>query len=219
MAGLFALHGLSTPGMILGRNSVTPLACQLAMIAFAASMVAAAYLRPVEARGPLLRLLAAWVGSIVVLDVVLMLSPDLARFVPVHLGKALALPPEELRALAQAGVVHDVGKIEVPDAILNKQGKLEPLERALINQHPANGERIGRTLGLHRLELEVTRHHHERWDGSGYPDGLAGTYPLLARIMAVADVYDAETSARAYQPARNHEEARSPDTARARCRV
>jgi HD-GYP domain-containing protein (c-di-GMP phosphodiesterase class II) len=128
----------------------------------------------------------------------------------VRIGRALALPPEELRVLAQAGVVHDVGKIEVPDAVLNKQASLEAAERELINQHPANGERIGRTLGLHRLELEVIRHHHERWDGAGYPDGLAGEQiPLLARIMAVADVYDAVTSARAYRPAWSREEARA----------
>ncbi len=350
MAGFFALHGLSTPGVILGANAVTPVASQLALIAFAASMVAAAYLRPVERRGSLLGVLVAWVGLIAVFDVSLMVRPDLARFVPVQneplkdgvtvvvlgllalagtrflegyrlsrstihlvmlhvtgwvmvsqvimvigetfrlswwlyhvvlllavtvmlvtfgrqlragklasdltalldddalrrlayglrpevralvvateakdpytaghmqrvadmavrIGSALGLQPEDLRVLAQAGVIHDVGKIEVPDAVLNKPSRLDDVERALIEQHPANGERIGLSLGMHRLELEVIRHHHERWDGSGYPDRLAGeAIPYLARILAVADVYDALTSERAYRPAWSSEEALS----------
>src|SRR5690606_20064872 len=116
----------------------------------------------------------------------------------VRLGRELGLQPEELRVLAQAGVVHDVGKIEVPDTVLGKQGPLDPVERAVIETHPVVGERIARTLGLHRLELEAIRHHHERWDGKGYPDRLAGeAIPLLARILAVCDVFDAVTSARA----------------------
>ena len=350
MAGFFALHGLSTPGVVLGPNTVTPIASQLALIAFAASMVAAAYLRPVERSGSLMGLLVACVGAIAAFDAVLMLRPDLARYVPVHLaplkhavavvvvgllalagarflegyrlarstihlvmlhvtgwvmvaqaimvlgetfrlswwlyhlvlllavglmlvtfarqlragrlasdlnalldddamrrpayglrpevralvvateakdhytaghmqrvadlavriGREMGLPPEELRVLAQAGVIHDVGKIEVPDAVLNKPGRLDDVERDLIEQHPANGERIGRTLGMHRLELEVIRHHHERWDGSGYPDRMAGeAIPLLARILAVADVYDAVTSARSYRRAWSPEEARA----------
>lgn len=128
----------------------------------------------------------------------------------VRLGQALGLPPEDLRVLAQAGVIHDVGKIEVPDAVLNKPGALDPDERALIETHPVVGERIARALGFHRLELEVIRHHHERWDGQGYPDGLSGdAIPRLARVMAVCDVFDAVTSARAYRPAWTVEEARS----------
>jgi HD-GYP domain-containing protein (c-di-GMP phosphodiesterase class II) len=126
----------------------------------------------------------------------------------IRLGQALGLSPEDLRVLAQAGVVHDVGKIEVPDTVLNKQGPLDARERAAIETHPVVGERIARALGLQRPELEVIRHHHERWDGDGYPDRLAGAaIPLLARIMAVCDVYDALTSARAYRQAWSHAEA------------
>jgi HD-GYP domain-containing protein (c-di-GMP phosphodiesterase class II) len=349
MAGLFALHGLSAPGVILRDHTVTSVASQLALVAFAASMVAAAYLRPMRRRDSLRGLLVAWIGVIVAFDAVLLLWPDLARHVPVHqppldyavsivvvallvlagtrflegyrlarlgvhlvmlhvtgwvvvaqvimvvsepyrlswwlyhllllaavslmlatfarqlragkltsdlnalldddalrrvaygvrpevkalvvateakdhytaghmqrvadmavrIGAAMGLQPEELRALAQAGVVHDVGKIEVPDAVLNKPSRLTDCERELIEQHPANGERIGRALGMPRAELEVIRHHHERWDGKGYPDRLVGTQiPLLARILAVADVYDALTSERAYRPAWSPEEAR-----------
>src|SRR5690606_27835057 len=76
--------------------------------------------------------------------------------------------------------------------------------------HPVVGERIAKALGLNRLELEAIRHHHERWDGAGYPDGLSGeAIPLLARVMAVADVYDAVTSARAYRPAWTYEQAKA----------
>jgi HD-GYP domain-containing protein (c-di-GMP phosphodiesterase class II) len=125
-----------------------------------------------------------------------------------RLGRALGLDAEDLRALGQAGVIHDVGKIEVPDAILNKPGRLDSDEFARVQEHPVAGERIGRQLGLHRRELEIVRFHHERWDGGGYPDGLAGeAIPYLARVLAVADVYDALTSDRAYRSAMAPDEA------------
>lgn len=349
MAGLFALHGLSTPGVFTLQGVVTAMSSQLALIVFAGWMVAASYLRPNSNQRSLIRLLLGWAAAIVTFSALLLWRPELARFVPVQLaplkfgvaclvvgllavaawrflqsyrlsrspihlimlhvvgwvmvaqviivsgelfrlswwfyhlvllvavvtilvtfarqmrsgqlgsslaalvdddigrrvsygfrpevralvvateardpytaghmqrvasmavaiGKQLKLPPEELRVLAQAGVVHDVGKIEVPDSVLNKKGPLDLGERTLIETHPVVGERIARTLGLHRLELQVIRHHHERWDGAGYPDNLKGNeIPLLARIMAVADVYDAVTSARAYRPAWSVERAR-----------
>src|SRR5690606_18245963 len=292
MAGLFALHGLSTPGVLIGYSVVTPMASQLAMIAFAGWMVAAAYSQPTGTRAGLLRLLASWSLAVVAFDFALMRWPELARFVPVQaeplrfgvaatvivllalaglrflegyrlarsaihlvmlhvigwvmvaqviivlgevfklswwlyhgilfvaiatmlvtfsrqmqsgtlhaslaalldddvgrrlsyglrpevralvvateardpytaghmqrvaamavrLGKELGLQPEELRVLAQAGVVHDVGKIEVPDTVLNKQGPLDTDERAIIETHPVVGERIARSLGLSRQE-------------------------------------------------------------------
>ena len=350
MAGLFALHGLATPGVFTLDGVVTAMSSQLALIVFAGWMVAASYLRPHSDRRSLARLLVVWAAVLVAFDATLLLRPELARFVPVQLaplkfgvasvvivmlavagwrflqsyrlsrspihlmmlhvvgwvmvsqviivlgelfrlswwlyhlilfaavatmlvtfarqmrtgqlgsslaalvdddvgrrvsygfrpevralvvateardpytaghmqrvaamavaiGKELGLQPEELRVLAQAGVVHDVGKIEVPDSVLNKKGPLDAEERALIETHPVVGERIARTLGLHHLELQVIRHHHERWDGKGYPDRLAGeAIPLLARVMAVADVYDAVTSARAYRPAWSVEKARA----------
>lgn len=350
MAGLFALHGLSTPGVMIGFSAVTPMASQLAMVAFAGWMVAAAYLKPRGSRAGLLRMLLIWSLTVITFDLVLMKWPDLAHFVPVQaeplqygvaatviallavagvrflegyrlarsaihlvmlhvigwvmvsqiimvigevfrlswwlyhgillaaivtmlltfsrqmqagklhsslaalldddvgrrlsyglrpevralvvateardpytaghmqrvaamavrLGKELGLQPEELRVLAQAGVVHDVGKIEVPDTVLNKQGPLDTDERTIIETHPVVGERIGRALGLSRQELEAIRHHHERWDGTGYPDRLQNNaIPLLARIMAVADVYDALSSARAYRSAWTYQEVKS----------
>lgn len=126
----------------------------------------------------------------------------------VRLGRKMGLDPEDLRVLAQAGVVHDVGKIEVPDAVLNKTSALSESEFQLIQRHPEAGARIGRELGMQASELQVIRHHHERWDGTGYPDGLAGDgIPRLARVLAVVDVYDALTSERAYRPAWSAERA------------
>lgn len=125
-----------------------------------------------------------------------------------RLGEELGIGPEQLRALAQGTVVHDVGKIQIPDAILNKPGRLSPDERTVIESHPVVGYEMCKRVGFMKEELDVIRHHHERWDGAGYPDRLAGdAIPLLARITAVADVYDALTSTRSYRTAWTHEAA------------
>ncbi|MCR8633746.1 HD-GYP domain-containing protein [Paenibacillus radicis (ex Xue et al. 2023)] len=125
-----------------------------------------------------------------------------------RLGEEMQLSPEQLRALSQGTIVHDVGKINIPDAILNKPGRLTPDERAIIEQHPRKGYEMCRTLGFMKEELEIIRSHHEKWDGTGYPDRLKGEQiPLLARIVAVSDVYDALTSTRSYRKAWTHTEA------------
>lgn len=122
-----------------------------------------------------------------------------------NLGKELNLKPEELRAIVQGGLVHDVGKISIPEQILNKPGKLLDDERALIEKHPVLGYDMCKNLGFMKEELGIIRSHHERWDGSGYPDKLKGNdIPFYARIVAVADVYDALTSERAYRKAWSH---------------
>ncbi len=101
-----------------------------------------------------------------------------------------------------AGDLHDVGKIGVPDSVLNKPGPLTPEECALVEEHPAAGARILEPLIDDPLVIGVVRWHHERWDGNGYPDGLAGErIPLAARVLSVADTLDAMTSARAYRAA------------------
>ncbi|MGG2197441.1 HD-GYP domain-containing protein [Paenibacillus validus] len=124
------------------------------------------------------------------------------------LAEELQLRPDELRALAQGTIVHDVGKINIPDAILNKPGRLTPEERSVIELHPVSGYEMCRTLGFMQEELGIIRWHHEKWDGTGYPDRLRGEQiPLMARIVAVADVYDALTSNRAYRQAMSHREA------------
>ncbi|GFN31552.1 HD-GYP domain-containing protein [Paenibacillus xylaniclasticus] len=125
-----------------------------------------------------------------------------------RLGERLGLNNEQLRAIALGGIVHDVGKLNVPDEILNKPGKLTPQERAIIERHPVSGYDICKRLGFMTEELSVIRSHHERWDGSGYPDRLRQErIPLLARVTAVADVYDALTSSRSYRKAMSHQEA------------
>ena len=103
-------------------------------------------------------------------------------------------------SLEAAFLLHDVGKIGIPDSILNKSGALTDTERRVLETHPILGERIIAPLGFPHIVREVVRHHHERWDGGGYPDGLAGhDIPAAARIFAVADVIDAMTSIRPYR--------------------
>ena len=128
----------------------------------------------------------------------------------VRLGEAMGLSGHQLRALAQGGLLHDVGKFQIPEAILNKAGPLSPEERQIVQRHPVTGFRMCSRLGFLKEELDIVRYHHERWDGTGYPEGLAGEQiPLLARIVAVVDVYDALTSERAYRRAWSHEQART----------
>jgi putative two-component system response regulator len=119
-----------------------------------------------------------------------------------RLGEHLQLPEEQLIALRRAGVVHDVGKIAVPDAILLKPGRLTAEEWTLIKEHPVVGERICAPLKSFRMVLPIIRHHHEKYDGSGYPDGLRGdTIPVAARVLQIVDVYDALTNERPYKKA------------------
>jgi putative nucleotidyltransferase with HDIG domain len=125
-----------------------------------------------------------------------------------EIGERLGLRGDALRRLVWGAELHDIGKIGIPDHIMQKPGRLTTEERALIEQHPAIGwEIVGRLNSLQEV-LEVVRHHHERMDGTGYPDGLAGDQiPLAARIVAVADVWDALTSDRSYRPAWTREKA------------
>ena len=125
------------------------------------------------------------------------------------LGRALGLGNAQLQDLKQGAYLHDIGKLAVPDAILLKPGRLTPEEFDVMRTHAARGYDIAsRIPTFPGGALDVIRHHHERWDGTGYPDYLAGSdIPLLARIFAVADVYDALTSERPYKRAWTHEEA------------
>ncbi len=122
------------------------------------------------------------------------------------LGEALGLTTHELEALRQGAYLHDLGKLQVPDSILLKPGKLTDEEMQTIRAHANIGAKLAAYLpGLEPRALEVIRSHHERWDGRGYPDGLYGErIPRLARIFAVCDVYDALTSERPYKKAWTH---------------
>lgn len=118
------------------------------------------------------------------------------------LGEALNLPAEQITALRRGGVVHDIGKIAVPDSILLKPSALSAAEWELVREHPALGERICAPLKSFRLVLPIIRHHHEKRDGSGYPDGLSReSIPLTARVLQIVDVYDALTTKRPYKKA------------------
>jgi putative two-component system response regulator len=119
-----------------------------------------------------------------------------------YLGERLGLPLDQVTALRRAGVVHDIGKIAVPDAILLKPARLTPEEFKVMQEHPLLGERICRPLKSFRLVLPIIRHHHEKLNGTGYPDGLKGDQiPLTARILQVVDVFDALTTIRPYKRA------------------
>jgi len=120
----------------------------------------------------------------------------------VALGRVLGLQGDDLTALDRGGALHDLGKIGIPDAILLKPAGLTKAEWAIMREHPVIGERICLPLRSLKGVLPIIRHHHERWDGGGYPDGLAGeATPLTARVLQVVDIFDALTTERPYKPA------------------
>jgi cyclic di-GMP phosphodiesterase len=125
-----------------------------------------------------------------------------------ELGRATGLPREEQTLLYKAALLHDVGSVAVPVEVLTKQARLDPNEFNTVKQHPVVGEEIVRALpGSDRL-LPAVRHHHERIDGAGYPDGVAGdSIPLFARIIAIADAFVAMTSDRPYRQRRTRADA------------
>jgi putative two-component system response regulator len=126
----------------------------------------------------------------------------------VRLGEHLGLSSEDLKALRKAGYLHDIGKVGVPDAVLLKPGKLDAAEWELMRSHVDIGVAICAGLRTLRSTLPIIRHHHERQDGSGYPDHLVGeAVPLLARVFQVTDVFDSLTSERPYRRALASDEA------------
>jgi HD-GYP domain-containing protein (c-di-GMP phosphodiesterase class II) len=127
----------------------------------------------------------------------------------VRIGRQLGMSATELRVLARTGLLHDVGKLGIPDAILEKQGPLDESEAAVMKTHPEIGVAILKRGGHFKRELLGVLYHHERMDGSGYPHGLmADAIPIEARIVAVADTYDVLTTDRPYRHARGGREAR-----------
>lgn len=126
----------------------------------------------------------------------------------VAMAERLGLPQEQRIALRRAGVVHDIGKIAVPEHVLIKNGPLTMDEWVIMKQHPVIGERICAPLKSFRLVLPIIRHHHEKLNGTGYPEGLRGDQiPMTARILQVTDVYDALTTDRPYRAALSMDEA------------
>lgn len=126
----------------------------------------------------------------------------------VKLGQNLGMTEEELEELRLGWLLHDIGKVAIPDRILLKPERLNTEETEIVRQHPVTGEKICAPLKSLRRILPIIRHHHERMDGSGYPDGLSGEeIPLKARIVQIADVYDALVKDRPYRAALSPEEA------------
>jgi putative two-component system response regulator len=131
----------------------------------------------------------------------------LARY-GVALGRAIGCQQEDLDALQRGGFLHDIGKVGIPDAVLLKPGRLTPDEYEVIKQHTVIGDRLCGSLRSLRRVRPIVRHHHERLDGTGYPDGLRGNeIPLLAQIIGIVDVFDALTTERPYKPALSLEDA------------
>jgi HD-GYP domain-containing protein (c-di-GMP phosphodiesterase class II) len=119
-----------------------------------------------------------------------------------RIAARLGLPPADVETVGQAGLLHDIGKIGVPEPILRKRGALDAAEWTVMRRHPVTGSQIVAPFEHLAGAAVFIRHHHERRDGSGYPDGLTGdAIPLGARIVSVADVFDALTSERPYRAA------------------
>lgn len=126
-----------------------------------------------------------------------------------YIGLAAGLASEELAVLERASLLHDIGKIGVPESVLLKPGSLTDAEFELIKDHPGAGARILETIPFLESVVPVVRYHHERWDGGGYPEGLRGdAIPYLARVLAIADAFDAMTTDRPYRKAMKAEDAR-----------
>ncbi len=122
------------------------------------------------------------------------------QLISVDIGRVMRLKDDEIQALEWGGLLHDIGKIGVPDSVLLKQDKLTKDERALMNRHPVIGANIIAHVGKLAPELPIIRHHHEWYNGSGYPDRLMGDeIPKLARVLHVADAFEAMTTARPYR--------------------
>lgn len=125
-------------------------------------------------------------------------------------GEYLNLSRYQIRDLIWGAYLHDIGKVGIPDAVLLKKGKLTPEEWQIMRQHVLIGEKICQPLRSMRGVIPIIRHHHERWDGSGYPDGLKGDdIPYLAQVFQLIDIYDALTSERPYKEALTSAEALS----------
>jgi putative nucleotidyltransferase with HDIG domain len=121
--------------------------------------------------------------------------------IALRFARELGLPQPQLLAVRTAGYLHDIGKVGISDRLLLKPGLLTQAEIQIIRTHPAIGAKIVVPLGLKPQESQIILHHHERWDGKGYPRGLAGEeIPFLCRLVALADVFDALTSDRPYRP-------------------
>jgi putative nucleotidyltransferase with HDIG domain len=152
--------------------------------------------------------LAGWSQALEMRDQDTRGHTDRSAELAVELARRLGVPEAQLGNVRRGALLHDIGKMAVPDSILHKPGPLDESEWLVMKKHPEFAWELLRGIGFLSSALEIPFCHHERWDGSGYPRGLQGEdIPLPARIFAVIDVYDALTSDRPYRPAWRHEEA------------
>lgn len=133
---------------------------------------------------------------------------DRVMKIALALGRAVGLDSQELGRLHAAALLHDIGKIGIPDEVLLNPGILDPAQRAIMRSHAERGEKILRSISGDDaiIVAEAVRHHHEEYDGGGYPDNLGGEdIPVLSRIISIVDNYDAMANQRVYHGARNHD--------------
>jgi HD domain-containing protein len=160
----------------------------------------AAYRRIVELREMFTQTVRSLASAVDAKDKFTSGHSERVQRIAVDIGRQMNCSEKELEALEWGGLLHDIGKIGVPDAVLLKQDKLTKDERIIMNQHPVKGEEIIKPVQRLRPELPIIRHHHEWYNGSGYPDHLEGEQiPRLARILGVADAFEAMTAARPYR--------------------
>jgi PAS domain S-box-containing protein len=189
----------------LGRHQVT---VSLIREATAARLPDSALETAAILEDTLERTIEAWARTVELRDRITEGHTQRVTEMTVRIASRLDVPEEELMHIRRGSMLHDVGKLLVPDAILQKPGPLTAEERAVMKRHAEYAYEILGPIDALRPALDIPTYHHERWDGSGYPRGLAGsTIPLSARIFAVADAYDAITSERPYERAASASEA------------
>jgi HD domain-containing protein len=160
----------------------------------------AAYQRVVEMREMFTQTVRSLASAVDAKDKFTSGHSERVQRIAVDIGREMRCSEKDLEALEWGGLLHDIGKIGVPDAVLLKQDKLTKDERIIMNQHPVKGEEIIKPVQRLGPELPIIRHHHEWYNGSGYPDHLEGEQiPRLARILGVADAFEAMTAARPYR--------------------
>jgi putative nucleotidyltransferase with HDIG domain len=151
-------------------------------------------------------MIRAWASALELRDLETSGHSDRVTEQTVQLARTLKMAESEMVHIRRGALLHDIGKLGIPDAILLKPGKLTDEEVQVMHGHPVIGFELLKKIEVLKRSLEIPLHHHERWDGSGYPLGLAGSdIPRPARIFAVVDVYDALTSNRTYREAIAHD--------------
>jgi HD-GYP domain-containing protein (c-di-GMP phosphodiesterase class II) len=207
-----AIVASDLPTVVAGMLALVPLAWLAAHVYvtvgwWAAALFAlplittrGAYQRIVETRDMFTQTVRALTSAVDAKDKYTAGHSENVQLIARDIGEKMRCSERELEALLWGGLLHDVGKIGIPDAVLMKADKLTREERLVMNSHPVKGEAIIRPVAMLAPELPIIRHHHEWYNGSGYPDRLAGAeIPKLARILHVADAFEAMTAPRPYR--------------------